>query len=627
MKKLSPAVIVLAVGVLLILLSLIFGGFWSVLVLILSIPFLALGALRTVNFIRYAQKQRQSKRRRSTTYRSRYWKTTWLCFGIGGILLLAAIIGFAKKDKAPETPKEQPTAVATTNDDSLPHSVEATDPDAQSILWEIIQNEQVVNDYNRAEPIRFGDPASYFSLPGIATFRGNNYRDNPAYGTAVVNEETLDLTWTSATSTLPNSSWSGSGWTGQPLIVEWDKDTKLIMNMYNDKKQKDGLVEVIYATLDGHIYFLDIDDGSYTRDPLDIGMCFKGAGSLDPRGYPLMYVGAGDVNGNGERPRMYIISLIDGSILFERGHDEDLAFRRDNSSWCAFDSSPLVDAETDTLIWPGENGLLYTIKLNTAYDKTAGTLSIAPDAPVMTRYNTQRSGRESYWYGYEASADIVGEHLYVSENGGMFYCINLNTMELVWAQDTKDDSNGSPVFEKISDTECYIYTAPSLHWTKDGNSEGTISIFKLNALTGEIVWETPYEVHTVEGVSGGVQSTALLGKKGTEFEGLIFFTIARTPDVDTGYLVALDTETGKEVWRMAMDHYAWSSPVAVYEEDGNGYLVVCDSAGYAFLIDGFTGDEIDRISLGGLVEATPAVYNNKIIVGTKTKQICGITIH
>ena len=36
--------------------------------------------------------------------------------------------------------------------------------------------------------------------------------------------------------------------------------------------------------------------------------------------------------------------------------------------WHAYDSSPLVDAETDTLIYPGENGILYTIKLNTVFD-------------------------------------------------------------------------------------------------------------------------------------------------------------------------------------------------------------------------------------------------------------------
>ena len=38
-----------------------------------------------------------------------------------------------------------------------------------------------------------------------------------------------------------------------------------------------------------------------------------------------------------------------------------------------FDGSALVDAETDTLIYPGENGILYLIRLNTKYDLNSGT--------------------------------------------------------------------------------------------------------------------------------------------------------------------------------------------------------------------------------------------------------------
>lgn len=65
------------------------------------------------------------------------------------------------------------------------------------------------------------------------------------------------------------------------------------MNLYPDKKHKEGLVEVLYATMDGNVYFLDIDDGSYTRDILSLGLPFKGAGAMDPRGIPMMWCGAG----------------------------------------------------------------------------------------------------------------------------------------------------------------------------------------------------------------------------------------------------------------------------------------------------------------------------------------------
>ncbi|MBQ8360049.1 MAG: hypothetical protein IJX37_09155 [Oscillospiraceae bacterium] len=227
----------------------------------------------------------------------------------------------------------------------------SSDPKNWGVDWEIIKGGSIV-DSIPSTAISFGKPEDYFSLPGIATFRGNNFRNSAVYGTAAVTEKTITKAWSSNIGSL--NGWPGSGWTGQPLMVQWDRETKNIMNMFPEKKAKEGLVEVIYATLDGNIYFYDLDDGSYTRNPLYVGMNFKGAGSLDPRGYPIMYVGSGDYM-SGKVPRMYIISLIDGSILYEKSGNDAFSLRPD---WTAFDSSPLVDRETDTLIWPGENGIL-----------------------------------------------------------------------------------------------------------------------------------------------------------------------------------------------------------------------------------------------------------------------------
>lgn len=499
--------------------------------------------------------------------------------------------------------------------------VDSSNPENWGISWDVIQNGSIVDSYTRQESISFGQGSEYTALEGIITFRGDNYRSGATYGTANVINETVSQLWSSNIGSL--NGWPGSGWTGQPLIVRWDEETKAIMNLYEGKKTKEDLVEVIYATLDGYVYFYDLEDGSYTRDPLWVGMNFKGAGSLDPRGYPLMYVGSGDY-ADGKTPRMYIISLIDGSILYERSGSDSFTKRSD---WAAFDSSPLVDAETDTLIWPGESGILYTIKLNSQYDKAAGTISIAPEETVKNRYYTSRSNGSTYWVGYEPSAVIVGRYLYVSENGGMFFCIDLDSMELVWAQDTKDDSNSTPVFQWDESGETgYIYTAPSLHWTANSSSEGSISIYKINAKTGEIVWEVPYDCNTVSGVSGGVQSTPLLGKEGTDIEGLIIYSIARTPSTYSSIMVALDTETGEKVWEMPMDNYTWSSPTAVYTDSGKAYIVICDSIGNLFLVSGTDGEIFSSTNLGSNIEASPAVFKDTIVVGTRGQKIHAIKV-
>ena len=593
---------------------------WTILLLLLAAAVLGFAYLRTRNFMAYCQRLRKKGRKVPKTLDP----FTWAVYGLGGLLVVIALIvacsGGEREEKnlqKKEKPKKKPAAVQTM--EVAP--TENTDPDNWQIRWEIFDGGVLQPTYHREEEISFGDPEDYFALPGVSTFRGNNYRNSATYGIATIKEKKLSTIWTKDTGVIEGGSWSGNGWTGQPLVVKWDSDTKKIMNLYPAKQSKEDLVEVIYASLDGVIYFLDLEDGTPTRDPINVGMCFKGAGTLDPRGYPVLYVGSGDENAAGQRPRMFIISLIDGKILYQYGHQDELACRADNDRWCAFDSAPLIHAETDTLIWPGESGNLYTIKLNTKYDKKAGTLAIAPDAPVLTRYMTGRTNADSYWLGYEASANIVGNYLYVSENGGMFFCIDLNTMELVWAQDTKDDSNSSPVF-----VDGAIFTAPSLHWTKNSNNQGNISIYKLDATNGEILWEKSYAVHTVEGVSGGIQSSPLLGREGTNLEGMIFYGISRTNTMDSGTLVALDTETGKELWRLDMTYYAWSSPVGVYDKEGNGYIVLCDSNGTAHFIDGKTGKVVNTLYLGGLVEASPVVYENMIVVGTRLKKICGIRI-
>lgn len=510
-----------------------------------------------------------------------------------------------------------PTVPTEPDPTYTPEYLELSNPDNWGITWEIIDHGAIVDTYQRPESISFGKPEDYFALPGIATFRGNNYRNGASYGTADITNETITKKWGANIGSL--NGWPGSGWTGQPLVVRWDEETKAIMNLYDSKKNKADLVEVIYATLDGYIYFYDLDDGSYTRNPIWVGMNFKGAGSLDPRGYPLMYVGSGDYIGN-TAPRMYVISLVDGSILYEKSGYDAFAQR----SWVAFDSSPLVDAETDTLIWPGESGILYTIKLNTDYDKAAGTLSVAPEEVVKTRYTTQRSLSGNYWIGFEPSAVIVDRYLYISENGGMFFCIDLDTMDLVWAQDTRDDSNSTPVFEWGEDGNGYLYTAPSLHWTaRDGS--GYISIYKLNAKTGEIVWELPIDCYTITDLSGGVQSTPLLGKEGTELEGLILYSVARTPSWGDGKLIAVDTDTGEIVWEKYMDNYTWSSPLGIYTDDGTAYIVLCDSIGQLKLLNA-KGEVLDSLALGSNIEASPLAFENTVITGTRGGQIFGLEL-
>lgn len=508
------------------------------------------------------------------------------------------------------TPEPMPTPVGLP--DFKPHSVDGTEPERLISSTAIMVDGEVVEQYESDYEINFDLPERYTELEGIVTFRGDNFRSGAAYGTAAVSSKTLTKAWSKSTSGLSDTDgiyWSGSGWTGQPLIVKWPEATrKNISAMYDWAREKEGLVEVIYATLDGHVYFYELTSGEYTREPLNLGFNYKGAGALDPRGYPILYVGSGVDSVNG-RSRVKVVNLIDNSVMFEFGHNETFA----NRGWHMFDSSPLVSAETDQLIYPGENGILYIIHLNTKYNEQTGELSVDPDNIVKWKYNGVRSGSR-YWLGVESSAAIINNYIFLADNGGNLMCLDLNTLELVWVQDVLDDTNCSPVVD-IEDGHPYIYISTSFHYGWRSYSTAAIPIFKIDAETGEIVWRTDYTCYTVQDLSGGVQGTIAVGKN--KLSDMIFVPVARTPGASSGTLAALKKETGEVVWEKETSMYSWSSPVDFYDTDGNGYLLYCNSGFNMFLIDGKTGEQLDYMNLGGNIEASPAMYGNYAVVGTR----------
>ena len=525
--------------------------------------------------------------------------------------------------------KSEPTAAPQqeNKDDAVsfqPHAVKSTKPSKYMKMTQINVNGKTLSNnkkYRAKQEISFEQGSEYTAANGIVTFRGNNFRDNPVWGTADFAENKLKSDWTYQTGKLTSQgkTWTGSGWTGQPLVVKWPRATKQVMNMHSWAKEDDSLVEVIYACLDGHIYFLDMKTGRQTRDTLDIGYTFKGAGALDPRGYPIMYVGSG-YNSSKGKSRVFVISLIDGNVLYTFGDSDPFSLR---GSLSFFDSSALVDAETDTLIYPGENGILYLIHLGTNYDEAQGTLSINPDRIVKWHYQGLRTSASKYWMGMEDSAVIYKGYLYIQDNGGHFMCLDLNTLQLVWVQDCLDDSNGSPVMS-IEDGKAYLYASTSFHLGWRSSSTAPIPIWKIDAETGEIIWKTEYTCRSVTEVSGGVQSTIALGKN--NLADNIYVTVSRTGGLANGVLACLDKKTGKVNWEHKAA-YAWSSPICVYNQNGDGKVIYATSAGKMYLLEGKTGEVQDELQVSGsCIEASPVVYDNRLVIGTRGCQICGIRI-
>jgi outer membrane protein assembly factor BamB len=220
----------------------------------------------------------------------------------------------------------------------------------------------------------------------------------------------------------------------------------------------------------------------------------------------------------------------------------------------------------------------------------------------------------------EDSAVIWRGHMIVSDNGGLLMCLDLNTLQLEWVQDILDDSNGSPVLS-IENGHPYIYISTSFPLGWRSSYTAPVPIFKIDAENGEIVWRTDYTCYSESGVSGGVQSTMALGKN--KLEGYVYVTVAKTDRNNNGILACLDRETGEIVWEHHA-YYTWSSPVLVYGKDGTGYLVYCNYGSRMYLMDALTGELLDTFYLGGGVEASPAVFENTVVIGTRQCRIWGV---
>ena len=57
----------------------------------------------------------------------------------------------------------------------------------------------------------------------------------------------------------------------------------------------------------------------------------------------------------------------------------------------------------------------------------------------------------------------------------------------------------------------------------------------------------------------------------------------------------------------------------MYDKAGNGWIVQCEQDGIVHLLDGRTGSEISRLDLEAQIKASPAAYNNVVVIGTTGK--------
>ena len=438
------------------------------------------------------------------------------------------------------------------------------------------------------------------SVNGLTMFRGNPTRT--FYGTGPVPDSAPQQLWRYPERPMQGSSpvgrevkiWSGTGWTGQPVVYE----------------RADGKTELIFGAYDKKIHFVDADTGDDLREPYDMGDIIKGSLTLDPDGYPLVYTGSRD-------PRFRILAIDEGNTVREVWslHAKSVEGIW-NDDW---DSNPVVI--DDMLYEGGENSWWFAIKLNRGYDAD-GKVTVDPEIKWKTRAWSdellEEIGRDQ---SIENSTVVFGQKAYFINSAGRLQGIDVSDIENGNAEVFFDFWTGDDTDATMSiDKDGFLYVISHADHEKRSNLSARRvrevgSLMKLDTSIpatdlqsiAPIVWSL--DIPAARGQDTGAWATPALHP-----DGLIFVA------TDSGKLLAVDTDTGEKIWEDDIGVNAWSSPVIA--DDTLVIAVNCftsDKGLRAYdLQDPRNPVEMWTIrATDGCIESTPAVWNGTIYVGSR----------
>ena len=426
--------------------------------------------------------------------------------------------------------------------------------------------------------------APWGSVDGITMFRGNPTRT--FYGSGPVPEDPA-LLWRFPDSAMCGNSplsgqdviWCGTGWTGQPAV--WERP--------------DGITEVIFGAYDKAVHFLDAATGRRTRPDFPMGDIIKGSVVLDPDGFPLLYVGSRDpdyrvIALDGDTPReVWALSALSVNGIW-------------NNDWDS--NAVIVD---DLLLIGGENSYWFAVKLNRSYDE-AGRVTVDPDVvtaiPAFTPELRAAVGNQQ---SIESSTAVYGDVAFFGNGAGRVVGIDLAQLpdgeaDIVFDFWVGDDVDATIVID--GDGMLYVSAEEDLR-TARAAEIGQLIKLDPSRPNDPLVWGI--EIPGTGSVDGGIWATPALHR------GYLY--VATNP----GELLVVDTATGEVVWSDDVGTHAWSSPAIV--DDTLVVAVNCEvsAALRAYdLADPAAPRERWEVAVtGGCIESTPAIWKDRIYVGSR----------
>ena len=342
------------------------------------------------------------------------------------------------------------------------------------------------------------------------------------------------------------------------------------------------------------VNFLDPDSGAEVYPPYETGDIIKGSVTVDPDGYPLLYTGSRDDN-------FHVVALDreQPEALWKLSADAVQPVKW-NNDW---DGSALVI--DDYLFEGGENSRLFIVKLNRHYDP-AGKVAVDPQivfsAAGWDDELLEAIGDETV--SIESSVAISGNTLYFANSGGLVQGWDISMLAFgaeptrTFRYWTGDDTDATVVIDGAG----MLYIGSEFERGTE-RSRQLGQVFKLDPSKPEdpLVWS----VQANSGLDTGIWATPALHR-----DLLIVPT-------DDGRVLGLDRDTGVERWSFDLPGPLWQSPVVVddvlVQGDCNGGLHAYDVSNTAV-----RPPELWTVELEGCIESTPAAWDGRLFVGTRS---------
>lgn len=446
----------------------------------------------------------------------------------------------------------------------------------------------------------------YADAPGTMTLRRGPWRDARFGGHVTGTPAEIVIDWKFVTdedyTPTEYGAWGGgTGWTGQPLYVEWPDSCVTRQRRGGGMTADFSPREVIVGSLACKVYFINFETGLPSRRPIDTGgNPVKGTVSLDPTLNGNLYVGQGVP---AHRPFGALVMDLNSHRVTDFVAEDPRARRR----WGAYDSSPLRVGRF--VFRPGENGIIYK------YTVTPGHLRLHSTLLYTAGWASP---------GIEASMVAYRNYGYTGDNHGHVVCFDLNTLQPVWHYDLGDDIDATPVLAE-EDGVPYLYVCCEV----DRQAEGQARMAKLRADNGTPVWVNSTDAvrHDKDGkhFDGGYYGTPLLGT--ADCDSLIYdHCVLNAHERQNGVFVAIDRRTGRQVWSRELRGYGWSSPVAFTNDSGQMFVFAADCYGWCYVMRGTDGELLAQKHVGSNFESSPVVVGNSLVMGSRGNTIYKMSI-